>query len=347
MGSYLEFNYDEIDWGKKIEALLKIDTVTDINVRNNELWVNDIKKGHYKIKDVSKTEIMEVANRLGNNIANRMNNNFNLGAPILDGNSGVIRVNAIHSSLTEKYNAIAIRKTPINLRLTEKYIIDSNYATKKIMEILKQLVIAKANIVICGITGSGKTELLKYLSKDILDNESIITIEDTWESHLKDIYPKKDILALKSNDEANFSDLIKASLRQNPDRIFVSESRGKEVLDLLNSMSTGHNIITTIHTSSADEIPTRMIEMAGANQDEEKLKKRIHRYVDIGIFINITQNKHGIERKIFEVVEFSYEDDKYIVNTIYEYDFINKEDKYNDFVSNKLIRKLSLVKELT
>ena len=64
--------------------------------------------------------------------------------------------------------------------------------------------------MLTGITGSGKTELLKYIARYIRRNEAIITIEDTFEAYLKRIYPEKEVLSLKSTETQTFSDLIRA-----------------------------------------------------------------------------------------------------------------------------------------
>ena len=56
-------------------------------------------------------------------------------------------------------------------------------------------------------TGSGKPNFVKYLASHTKENEKIITIEDTLELHLDRIFPKRDIVAMKTNNIASYSDV--------------------------------------------------------------------------------------------------------------------------------------------
>ena len=63
------------------------------------------------------------------------------------------------------------------------------------------------NIMVAGETGSGKTEFVKYLASHTKSNEKIITIEDTLELHLDKIFPQRDIVAMKTNNVASYTDV--------------------------------------------------------------------------------------------------------------------------------------------
>ena len=85
------------------------------------------------------------------------------------------------------------------------------------MAFLENAVKAHMNIIMCGLPGSGKTELLKYLTRFVPDNERVITIEDNLEIHYADINPGKDAGELKVNEILfDYTKAIKACLRQNP-----------------------------------------------------------------------------------------------------------------------------------
>jgi pilus assembly protein CpaF len=105
------------------------------------------------------------------------------------------------------------------------------------------------NIIISGQTGSGKSELQKYLIKSIPKNDKIVVISDNNELKLSKVYPEKDIYTWIVKNEnfsklnIDFSDLIKPALRYNPEWLIISESRGKESFDMINAATTGQKKI--------------------------------------------------------------------------------------------------------
>ncbi|WP_433615347.1 CpaF family protein [Dactylosporangium sp. CA-139114] len=127
-------------------------------------------------------------------------------------------------------------------------------------ELLAAAVRARLNVLIAGRTAAGKTTLLRALAAEIGPHERIVTIEDTYELALdadKTLHP--DVVPLQSR-EANvegegaidMSQLFRSGLRMSPDRVFVGEIRGHEVIPMLNAMSQGNDgSLGTIHASSS------------------------------------------------------------------------------------------------
>ena len=175
--------------------------------------------------------------------------------------------------------------------------------------------------MICGETGSGKTEFLKYLAAHTAEDEKLITIEDTLELHLDRIFPHRDIVAMKTNNIAAYSDVLVTCMRQNPKWILLSEVRSAEaVMAVRNSISSGHYIISTIHAEKASSIPQRMYSLLETNQDIDQFLKSIYRYVQLGIYIRGYQDKvtKHFHREIGEVVEFYVtENNEAKTNTIF------------------------------
>ena len=168
------------------------------------------------------------------------------------------------------------------------------------------------NVVITTGTGSGKTEFIKYLAAHTKENEKIITIEDTLELHLDKIFPHRDIVAMKTNNIASYSDVLVTCMRQNPRWILLSEVRSAEaVMAVRNSISSGHNILSTIHADKAESIPSRMYSLLETNQDVEQFLTTIHRYVQLGVHIKgyYSQKYKRFHREVSEVVEFYVTDD--------------------------------------
>ncbi|MGL3151468.1 TadA family conjugal transfer-associated ATPase [Microbacterium sp. A82] len=127
---------------------------------------------------------------------------------------------------------------------------------------LEQLVIERANILLTGGTGTGKTTLLAALLHAVPASERIVTIEDVAE--LRPQHPHHVALeARQANLEGagsiTLARLVRESLRMRPDRLVVGECRGEEVRELLSALNTGHDGgAGTLHASGLVDVPARL-----------------------------------------------------------------------------------------
>lgn len=127
---------------------------------------------------------------------------------------------------------------------------------------LQALVAERANILITGGTGTGKTTLLSALLSAASPSERIVTIEDVAE--LRPQHPHHVALeARQANLEGaggiSLARLVRESLRMRPDRLVVGECRGEEVRELLTALNTGHDGgAGTLHASGLRDVPARM-----------------------------------------------------------------------------------------
>lgn len=145
--------------------------------------------------------------------------------------------------------AFAIRKPAVAV-----FTLD-DYSTAGIMSgaeaaALREGVATRANILVAGGTGSGKTTLVNALLAEVAKTaDRIVLIEDTRE--LQCAAPN--LVAMRTKDGVvSLSDLVRSSLRLRPDRIPIGEVRGAEALDLLKAWGTGHpGGIGTIHAGTA------------------------------------------------------------------------------------------------
>ena len=254
--------------------------------------------------------------------ANVMGTTFNMAHPFLDAESAELRLNFVHDSIAKNGIACVVRKTPAKIRLEKDKLIKEKYVELDILEFLTKAVSGHCNIIVCGETGSGKTEFVKYLASNTKENEKLITIEDTLELHLDRIFPQRDIVAMKTNNIASYSDVLVTCMRQNPKWILLSEVRSAEaVLAVRNSISSGHYILSTIHAEKAASIPNRMYSLLETNQDIDQFLKSIYRYIQLGVYIRGYQDKETkrFVREIAEVTEFYVtEDNEAKYNTIYK-----------------------------
>lgn len=312
--------FSQLDFGP-LNEFLKDDNVTDISYTNGgQVWLKTLDKGFYQVdRPEINNALME---KLAFQCANVMGKTFNMAHPMLDAESAELRLNFIHDSIATNGIACVIRKTPAKIRLNKEKLLNEKYVTASIHEFLMKCVEGHANIIVSGETGSGKTELVKYLASHIKENEKIITIEDTLELHLDRIFPHRDIVALKTNNIASYSDILVACMRQNPIWILLSEVRSAEaVMAVRNSISSGHHILSTIHSDKASLIPMRMFSLIESNIDVEQFVTTIHRYVQIGIYVKgyMSKELNRFQREILEVCEFYVDEhNKPQVNTIYK-----------------------------
>ena len=324
-------SFSNVDFGP-LQKYLDDDDVTDISYSNGgQLWLKSLTKGVYR------PEIQDVDNALMEKIAfqcsNIMGKTFNMAHPFLDSESAELRMNFVHDSIARNGIACVFRKTPAKIRLKKEKLLQEKYVTLNIHEFLINCVHGHCNIIVCGETGSGKTELVKYLASHTAFNEKLITIEDTLELHLDRIYPERDIVSMKTNNIASYSDVLVTCMRQNPIWILLSEVRSAEaVMAVRNSISSGHFILSTIHADKAESIPNRMYSLLESNQDVEQFLKTIYRYVQIGVFVRGRYS--GIEkrfvREIAGVCEFHITDDNKPEFTNIYLKTVGGEEKFQD-----------------
>src|SRR5438067_1033825 len=172
---------------------------------------------------------------------------------------------------------------------------------------LKACVLAKANAVVSGGTGTGKTTFLNVLSSFIPADDRIVTIEDAAELQLHQEHVcrlesrPKDI---NGEGEINIQRLVINSLRMRPERIVVGECRGGEALDMLQAMNTGHDgSMTTIHSNSPRDALARLetlVLMAGVDLPVKAIRQQVAGAIDV--FVQLNRLRDG-SRKVTQITE--------------------------------------------
>lgn len=127
---------------------------------------------------------------------------------------------------------------------------------------LEGLVRQRANILITGGTGTGKTTLLSALLHEVPPTERIVTIEDVAElspGHAHHVALEARQSNLEGAGSITLARLVRESLRMRPDRLVVGECRGEEVRELLTALNTGHDGgAGTLHASGLADVPARL-----------------------------------------------------------------------------------------
>ena len=175
------------------------------------------------------------------------------------------RVHAIIPPLSLRGPAITIRKfSPVPI--TAEDLVSTGCLGPRMLRFLAACVRGRANIIVSGGAGTGKTTMLGILSESIPDDERLITIEDAAELRLA----KPHVVSLEARPanvegrgEVTVRDLVRNALRMRPDRIIVGEVRGGETLDMLQAMNTGHEgSLSTAHANSTRHLLWRLETMA-------------------------------------------------------------------------------------
>ena len=306
----MQNEFTQVDFGP-LQEYLDNDDITDISYSNGgQVWLKTLSKGVFRtVNPAVNNAFME---KMAFQCANSMGKSFNMANPFLDAESDELRMNFVHDSIARNGIAVLIRKTPAKIRLEKDKIIKEDYIRLDIHDFILKCVEGHCNILVSGETGSGKTEFVKYMAAHTKYDEKIITIEDTLELHLDKIFPERDIVAMKTNNIASYADVLVTCMRQNPRWILLSEVRSAEaVMAVRDSISSGHNILSTIHADKAESIPSRLYSLLESSIDMDQFLRSIHRYVHLGVHIKGYYSKElqRFKREVAEVVEFYVDDD--------------------------------------
>lgn len=129
-------------------------------------------------------------------------------------------------------------------------------------ELLQRLVARRANIVISGGTGTGKTTLLAALLSLAPPGERLITVEEAREltplvAHHVSLVGRR--ANVEGAGEVDLAALVRTALRMRPDRLVLGECRGAEIREVLQAMNTGHDgSMVTLHANSAAAVAARL-----------------------------------------------------------------------------------------
>lgn len=218
--------------------------------RVSEIMVNG--KDHIFIETGGKLERIDLAfdtvedlEELIRRLAARVHREINELNPIVDARlEDGSRVNAVYKNIALNGPILTIRKFP-QKAITMEALMQMGSITREAADFLETLVKAGYNCFISGGTSSGKTTFLNVLSNFIPKNERVILIEDSAELQIKQIENLVRMECKQANvqqkGQVTMADLIKTSLRMRPDRIIVGEVRGKEVIDMIQALNTGHD----------------------------------------------------------------------------------------------------------
>jgi pilus assembly protein CpaF len=191
------------------------------------------------------------------------------------------RVNVVLPPLALDGPALTVRRFRPR-GFTPEDLVANGTLGRPLLDFLARAVRARATVLVCGGTGSGKTTTLNALSSFLDPDERVVTIEDAAELRLRQPHVVRLEARppnLEGRGEVTIRRLVRNALRMRPDRIVVGEVRGAEALDMLSALSTGHDgSLCTVHAGSPAEA-LRRIEtlalMAGLGVPHAALREQV------------------------------------------------------------------------
>ncbi len=278
--------YDEVMGLGPLEPLLKDETVNDILVNGpNRIFVE--RGGKLELTDITfkdERHLLRIIDKIVSAVGRRVDeSNPYVDARLQDGS----RFNAMVPPVAVDGSLVSIRKFKKE-KLGVPDLVRFGAFTEEIAAYLQAAVSCRLNIIVSGGTGSGKTTTLNALSSFIDNTERVLTIEDTAELQLQQVHVGR-MESRPPNVEGKGAvtqrDCLRNALRMRPDRIIVGETRGEEVIDMLQAMNTGHDgSMTTIHANSARDGISRlenMVAMAGIEMPLKAVRSQIASAVNL------------------------------------------------------------------
>lgn len=331
-----------------IDSLMTDPEVTEIVVQSWDNIVYEKNGTIHKTDAVFNDEehLLKVIER----IVQRSDKQINITNPIVDTRlEDGSRVNATIPPVSPYGATLTIRKFNQAVYSGEDYI-NIGTLNKEMLYFLQKCVQGKITLFVSGGTGTGKTTMLNMLSSYIPENELIITIEDTLELKLHQKNIRRMEVRYASNEGMMNVDqkiLVKAALRQRPDRIILGETRDGSVVDLISAMSTGHEgSMSTIHANSPENMVNVRIPILYSMNDEASFSERsisLQIAEAIQVIVQLSRMPDG-SRKVTSIgyIDRIDKNDKVIVKELFRYN-----QKYKDFEATgeypeEIIRKIRM-----
>ncbi|MBF9034084.1 CpaF family protein [Rhodobacterales bacterium HKCCE2091] len=278
--------FDEVTGLGPLETLLKDDTVNDILVNGpNRVFVE--RAGRLQLTDIrfkDERHLLRIIDKIVSAVGRRVDESTPyVDARLKDGS----RFNAMVPPIAVDGSLVSIRKFKKE-KLGIDDLVKFGAFSEEMAAYLQAACACRLNVIVSGGTGSGKTTTLNALSSFIDNKERILTIEDTAELQLQQVHVGR-MESRPPNVEGKGAvtqrDCLRNALRMRPDRIIVGETRGEEVIDMLQAMNTGHDgSMTTIHANSARDACSRlenMVAMAGIEMPIKAVRAQIASAVNL------------------------------------------------------------------
>lgn len=181
------------------------------------------------------------------------------------------------------------------------------FAGPELAALLVDIVAARCNVLVSGATSSGKTTLLNALAAHYGDHERIVSLEDTAELRLATPHVVRLEARAATADGVSaigLDALVRTALRLRPDRLVVGEVRGREALDMVQALSTGHDgSWATVHANGPSDALRRIESMmwqAAPGWPADAVRSHVRHAIDV--VVHVARQRDG-RRRVTDVVE--------------------------------------------
>lgn len=276
-----------------MQEILNDRQITDLFINgSNSVWID---RGFGLKKYPSKMGDEKLLREFINFVALQRGRLFDDAHPFLDAElEPGLRLHAILSPLVEGGIHISVRSNQSRSGSSK------NWLSLEVRDLLFKIIKAKKSFLISGGTGAGKTTLLSAMLSMAEPSERIIILEDTHElriSHPHVVQMQSKIANSDGNGEWTLQDLIRQALRMRPTRIVMGEVRGREVIDFLLALNTGHEGgCGTIHANSAEDVPARIAALGLLHGvSREAMHAQLASAFDLVIHLHPVKEKRSIQ----------------------------------------------------
>jgi pilus assembly protein CpaF len=295
-----------------LKPLLEDPSVTEILINGaDSIWFE--RDGHFQVHPdcfLSAFTLSQFVQMIGTEARLRLD----LSQPFADGSWRGFRVHLAQGPLIDRTHSICIRRHPeYSWRLDD--FLQNGWASDLQIQNLRSLLSSRANFLVVGPTGSGKTSVLSALLCELPQNERVVIIEDTCEIKLANqisikLFTRSDAQGvLQDFDQAA---LVKQSLRMRPARLVIGEVRGAEAKDLLLALSTGHSgSLGSLHAVSARQALLRLemlVQMGAPDWSLDTIRNLIFTSLNAVVVVGMIEGKRFLEGiyKICSLEKFGF-----------------------------------------
>ena len=292
----------ELTGAGPLQSLLDAPDVTDVLVNGpRDVWVDRGAGLERAPMDLgSATSVRALAVRLAALGGQRLDDACpTVDARLPDGT----RLNAVLEPLAENGAAVSLRVLRARAFALDE-LVAGGALPSQWAGLLRTLVLQRANVLISGGTGTGKTTLLATLLSLVPDGERVVTVEEARE--LRPVHPHVvHLAARRANVEGagsvDLAALVRNALRMRPDRIVLGECRGAEVREVLMAMNTGHDGgFATLHANAVGVVPARLEALAGlAGMTREAVAAQAAGALDV--VLHLRRSRSGGARYLAEI----------------------------------------------
>jgi pilus assembly protein CpaF len=284
-----------------LDPLLRDPTVDEVLVNaDRQIWV-DRGGAMHRAGHLDGQTVEHLVERILAPIGRRVDRT----SPIVDARlADGSRVCAVFPPIAVDGAVLSIRRFPRGLRAVAEFTDPAG------VDLLRQMMVARCNIVVSGATSSGKTSLLSALLAEISGTERVVVLEDTCELVVDDnrsVRLEARPALADGPPPVWLTDLVRAALRLRPDRLVVGEVRGDEVVALVQAMNTGHDgSMSTCHANGPLDALYRLetlVLQAAPTWPLAAIRQQLARSIDVIVHVTreATTGRRTIE-SIGEVV---------------------------------------------